>query len=61
MKYATLRSQLTRTFMLTALIALVMNACLIFAYEFNRYRSEAVAELHTQEIILAKALVPSLV
>lgn len=61
MKAATLRSQLTRTFMLTALVALVLNACLVVAYEFNRYRSEAVVDLHTQEIILAKALVPSLV
>jgi signal transduction histidine kinase/ActR/RegA family two-component response regulator len=57
----TLRSQLTRTFMLTALIALALNACLIVAYEFDRYRDEAVDELHTQETILAKALVPSLV
>ncbi len=61
MKTPTLRSQLTRTFMLTALVALALNACLIVAYEFDRYRSEAVADLHTQEIILAKALVPSLV
>jgi two-component system, sensor histidine kinase len=47
--------------MLTALVALALNACLIVAYEFDRYRSEVVADLHTQEIILAKALVPSLV
>ena len=61
MRSTTLRSQLTRTFMLTALIALALNACLIVAYEFDRYRDEAVDELHTQETILAKALVPSLV
>jgi signal transduction histidine kinase/ActR/RegA family two-component response regulator len=61
MKATTLRSQLTRTFMLTALAAFALNACLIVAYEFDRYRSDAVADLHTQEIILAKALVPSLV
>ncbi len=61
MRSTTLRSQLTRTFMLPALIALALNACLIVAYEFQRYRTEAVDELHTQEIILAKALVPSLV
>jgi signal transduction histidine kinase/ActR/RegA family two-component response regulator len=60
-RFTTLRSQLTRTFMLTALVALALNACLIVAYEFDRYRDEAVDELHTQEIILAKALVPSLV
>jgi signal transduction histidine kinase/ActR/RegA family two-component response regulator len=47
--------------MLTALIALALNACLIIAYEFDRYRDQAVDELHTQETILAKALVPSLV
>jgi len=61
MTTATLRSQLTRAFMMTALVALALNACLILAYEFNRYRIEAAEELHTQEIILAKALVPSLV
>ncbi len=61
MRRDTLRSRLTRTFMLTALAALAVNACLIVAYEFNRYREQAVDELHTQEIILAKALVPSLV
>jgi signal transduction histidine kinase/ActR/RegA family two-component response regulator len=57
----TLRSRLTRAFLLTAAIALALNACLIVAYEFARYRDDAVADLHTQEIILAKALVPSLV
>ncbi len=61
MKLDTLRSQLTKTFMLTTLIALALNAGLILAYEFDRYRSQAVEELHTQEIILARALVPSLV
>ena len=61
MSTSTLRSRLTRAFMLTALIALALNACLIVAYEFSRYRGEAVDELHTQEIILAKALIPSLV
>ena len=61
MTSATLRSQLTRAFLLTAFIALALNACLILAYEFSRYRNEAVEELHTQEIILAKALVPTLV
>ena len=61
MTATTLRSQLTRTFMLTALVALVLNACLILAYEFYSYRGRAAEELHTQEIILAKALVSSLV
>ncbi len=61
MRSTTLRAQLSRTFMLTALVALALNACLIVAYEFDRYRDQAVDELHTQEIILAKALVPSLV
>ena len=61
MKAATLRSQLTRAFMLTALVALALNAVLIIAYEFDRFRAQAVDELHTQETILAKALVPSLV
>ncbi len=56
-----LRKQLTKAFMLTALVAFALNACLIVAYEFERYREDAVAELHTQETILAKALVPSLV
>ena len=56
-----LRSRLTRAFMLTALAAFALNAGLIVAYEFERYREDAVAELHTQETILAKALVPSLV
>ncbi len=56
-----LRKQLTKTFMLTALVAFALNAGLIVAYEFERYREDAVAELHTQETILAKALVPSLV
>ena len=60
-KLDTLKSQLTRAFMLTTLVALALNAALIFAYEFDRYRSQAVEELHTQETILAKALVPSLV
>lgn len=61
MTTVTLRSQMTRAFMLTALIALALNACLIVAYELNRFRSEALEELQTQEIILAKALVPALV
>ena len=56
-----LRKQLTKAFMLTTLVAFALNAGLIVAYEFERYREEAVAELHTQETILAKALVPSLV
>ena len=61
MKATTLRAQLTRAFMLTALVALALNAALIIAYEFDRFRAQAVDELHTQETILAKALVPSLV
>ncbi len=61
MRLLTLRSQLTRTFMLTTLIALALNAGLILAYEFDRFRGQAIEELHTQEIILARALVPSIV
>ncbi len=61
MRVATLRSQLTRAFLVTALVALALNAVLIIAYEFDRFRAQAVDELHTQETILAKALVPSLV
>jgi signal transduction histidine kinase/ActR/RegA family two-component response regulator len=61
LKLDTLRSQLTRAFLLTVLVALLLNGGLVIGYEFNRYRSQAIAELHTQEIILAKALVPSLV
>ncbi len=61
MRADTLRSQLTRAFLLTALVALALNAVLIIAYEFDRFRAQAVDELHTQETILAKALVPSLV
>jgi two-component system, sensor histidine kinase len=56
-----LRHQLTRAFMSTVLVGFALNAGLIVAYEFERYREEAVAELHTQQLILAKALVPSLV
>ena len=56
-----LRNQLTRSFMLTVLVAFALNAGLIVAYEFESYREDAVAELHTQQTILAKALVPSLV
>ena len=56
----TLRARLTRAFLLTTLAALLLNATLIIGYEFRRFRSDALEDLRTQEVILAKSIAPSL-
>jgi signal transduction histidine kinase/ActR/RegA family two-component response regulator len=57
----TLRGQLTRASVMTALVALLLNAALILAYEFDRARGELVDDLRTQAVILARSVEPALV
>jgi signal transduction histidine kinase/ActR/RegA family two-component response regulator len=61
MKAPTLHARLTRASVLTTLVALALNATLTLGYELQRFRHDAVEDLHTQEIILARAVTPSLV
>jgi signal transduction histidine kinase/ActR/RegA family two-component response regulator len=61
MTKTTLRGQLTRASVMTALVALLLNAALILAYEFDRARGELVDDLRTQAVILARSVEPALV
>ncbi|HEY8975055.1 MAG TPA: ATP-binding protein, partial [Burkholderiaceae bacterium] len=56
-----LRARLTRAFLLTIAAALLLDAVLVLGFEFQRFRSEAIDNLHTQQSILARAVTPSLV
>jgi signal transduction histidine kinase/ActR/RegA family two-component response regulator len=56
-----LRSRLTHAALLTTAAALLLDAVLVIGFEFQRFRTEAVDNLHTQQGILARAVSPSLV
>ena len=56
-----LRTRLTRASLLTIAVALVLDAALVIGYEFQRFRGEAIDNLHTQQSVLARAIAPSLV
>jgi len=56
-----LRTRLTRAALLTTAAALLLDAALVIGFEFQRFRTEAVDSLHTQQSILARAVSPSLV
>ena len=61
MTIPTLRRRLTRASLLTTAAALVLDAALVIGYEFQRFRVDAIDNLHTQQSILARAVAPSLV
>jgi signal transduction histidine kinase/ActR/RegA family two-component response regulator len=61
MSMPALRTRLTRASLLTTAAALLLDAALVIGYEFQRFRSEAIESLHTQQSILARAVAPSLV
>ena len=61
MKRLTLRVQLARAALATTLAALLLNAVLVLAYEFDRYREARSRDLHTQAEILKQAIAPALV
>jgi two-component system, sensor histidine kinase len=60
-KRLTLRVQLARAALATTLAALLLNAVLVLAYEFDRYREARSRDLHTQAEILKQAIAPALV
>ena len=61
MKALTLRTQLARAALATTLAALLLNAALVLAYEFDRYRDARSTDLQTQAEILKQSIVPALV
>ncbi len=61
MKPLTLRIRLARAALATTLAALLLNAALVLAYEFDRYRSARGRDLHTQAEILKQSIAPALV
>jgi signal transduction histidine kinase/ActR/RegA family two-component response regulator len=61
MKALTLRTQLARAALATTLAALLLNAVLVLAYEFDRYRDARWRDLHTQAEILKQSIAPALV
>jgi len=60
MKGLTLRTQLTRAALATTLAALLLNAALVLAYEFDRYRDARSNDLQTQAQILQQSIAPAL-
>ena len=61
MKALTLRTQLARAALATTLAALLLNAALVLAYEFDRYREARRSDLQTQAEILKQSIAPALV
>ena len=61
MKALTLRTRLARAALATTLAALLLNAALVLAYEFDRYREARWGDLHTQAEILKLSIAPALV
>ncbi|MFL6697735.1 MAG: CHASE sensor domain-containing protein, partial [Vitreoscilla sp.] len=61
MKALTLRTQLARAALATTLAALLLNAALVLAYEFGRYRDARASDLQTQAEILKQSIAPALV
>ena len=61
MKALTLRTQLARAALATTLAALLLNAALVLAYEFDRYREARTRDLQTQAEILKQSIAPALV
>ena len=56
-----LRGQLTRASMVTTLIALLLSAGALLAYELSTYRSAFVADLRTQADLIAQSTAAALV
>ena len=61
MKKLTLRTQLARAALATTLAALLLNAALVLAYEFESYREARSRDLQTQAEILKQAIAPALI
>ena len=61
MKRLTLRTRLARAALATTLAALLLNAALVLAYEFDRYREARSNDLQTQAAILQQSIAPALV
>jgi signal transduction histidine kinase len=56
----TLRARLMRASLLTTLVALLLSAGLLFAYEFRSYREERAADLRAQAELVAHTTGPAL-
>ena len=61
MKRLTLRTRLARAALATTLAALLLNAALVLAYEFDRYREARSNDLQTQAAILQQSIAPALI